>query len=81
MKALVTGGAGFIGGHIARDLVRRNFEVTIVDNLHTGDLKNIPKEAKFYNLNISSDEISFLFEDLAQREHSQSIPLVLFCEE
>ncbi len=63
MKALVTGGAGFIGGHIARDLVRRKFEVTIVDNLHTGDLKNIPKKAKFYNMNICSDEISFLFEE------------------
>ncbi|MEW6350187.1 MAG: NAD-dependent epimerase/dehydratase family protein [Thermodesulfobacteriota bacterium] len=36
MKALVTGGAGFIGSHIVDELVRRNAEVVVYDNLSTG---------------------------------------------
>ena len=41
MKALVTGGAGFIGSHLAERLVRDGNEVLVVDNLSTGSLKNI----------------------------------------
>jgi UDP-glucose 4-epimerase len=41
MKALVTGGAGFIGSHLAQRLVEDGNEVIVVDNLSTGSLKNI----------------------------------------
>jgi UDP-glucose 4-epimerase len=41
MKALVTGGAGFIGSHLAQRLVADDNEVIVVDNLSTGSLKNI----------------------------------------
>jgi UDP-glucose 4-epimerase len=41
MKALVTGGAGFIGSHLAQRLVADGNEVIVVDNLSTGSLKNI----------------------------------------
>ena len=41
MKALVTGGAGFIGSHIAEILLEKGHEVVIVDNLACGRLKNI----------------------------------------
>jgi len=41
MKYLVTGGAGFIGSHIAEKLVERGDDVTIVDNLSTGKLENL----------------------------------------
>ena len=40
-RAVVTGGAGFIGSHIADELVRRGWRVTILDNLSTGKLENI----------------------------------------
>ena len=40
-KALVTGGAGFIGSHLSRRLVRDGWQVAVVDNLATGDRKNI----------------------------------------
>ena len=40
-KALVTGGAGFIGSHLAERLLKDGHEVVVVDNLSTGSLKNI----------------------------------------
>ena len=43
MKILVTGGAGFIGSHIAEYLVQRGDDVTILDNLNTGKKKNLAK--------------------------------------
>lgn len=41
MKAVVTGGAGFIGSHMVDRLVSEGFEVTVVDNLANGRLENI----------------------------------------
>ena len=40
-KALITGGAGFIGSHIAEELVGMGVEVVILDNLASGHLRNI----------------------------------------
>ncbi|NLV74118.1 MAG: NAD-dependent epimerase/dehydratase family protein [Chloroflexi bacterium] len=41
VKALITGGAGFIGSHLAEALLERNDEVAVVDDLSTGSLDNI----------------------------------------
>lgn len=41
MKALVTGGAGFIGSNLAERLIREGSQVIVVDNLSTGTLENI----------------------------------------
>ena len=43
MKILVTGGAGFIGSHIAEYLVQRGDDVTVLDNLSTGNKENLAK--------------------------------------
>ncbi len=41
MKALVTGGAGFIGSHLCEALLKKKWEVYAIDNLSTGNIKNI----------------------------------------
>ncbi len=53
MEALVTGGAGYIGSTVSNFLIDLGHEVTIIDNLSTGNKKNIPKRATFYKLDIS----------------------------
>ena len=40
-RVVVTGGAGFIGSHLAEELVRRGYHVSIVDDLSTGRLENL----------------------------------------
>jgi UDP-glucose 4-epimerase len=43
VKYLITGGAGFIGSHLAEKLVRPGYQVVIIDNLSTGTHKNLSK--------------------------------------
>lgn len=58
MKALITGGAGFIGSHIAKKLIDNNMDVHILDNLSTGNIENIPfiKQKNIHIKNISDYE-------------------------
>ena len=49
---LITGGAGYIGAHIAEILVKKKKKIIIVDNLSTGIRKLINKKAKFYKVDI-----------------------------
>ena len=51
-KILVTGGAGYIGSHIVEELIRKKFNVFIVDNLSNGHKILINKKAKFYKVDI-----------------------------
>lgn len=41
MKFVITGGAGFIGSHIAKSLINEGHTVTIIDNLNTGKIENL----------------------------------------
>ncbi len=61
MRALVTGGAGFIGGHIARDLLKRDFEVVVADNLRTGDERNLKGIKNFFKLDLGKDNLDEIF--------------------
>ena len=49
MKILVTGGAGFVGSHITEYLVERGDSVTVLDNLNTGQAKNLSKVSNSVN--------------------------------
>lgn len=57
MKALVTGGAGFIGSHIVDRLINMGLEVVIIDNMYTGQKENINPKAKFYLNDIRDEEV------------------------
>jgi len=62
MKILITGGAGFIGSNVADRYLELGHEVVIVDNLVTGQRENVPKKAKFYQVDIcDADEIARIF--------------------
>src|SRR3990167_8213286 len=52
MNVLVTGGAVFIGSHIADLFIKKGYDATIVDNLSNGDINNINPKAKFYQIDI-----------------------------
>jgi len=56
MKCLVTGGAGFIGSHIVDLLIEKNNEVVVVDNLLTGNKRNLNPKAVFYEVDICDKE-------------------------
>ena len=57
MKVLVTGGAGYIGSTVSNYFLDRGHEVTIIDNLSTGSIKNLPKKAAFYKHDISNIKV------------------------
>ena len=46
-SVLVTGGAGFIGSHLADALLALGYRVVVLDDLSTGDLRRVPPEARF----------------------------------
>src|SRR5260221_13587940 len=56
-KALITGGAGFIGSHLAERLLDRGHEVTIIDNLSTGQFENIAQLEKRMGLHYAIEDI------------------------
>ena len=48
MRAIVTGGAGFIGSHVAEALVARGDEVHVLDSLATGSREKVPSRAELH---------------------------------
>jgi UDP-glucose 4-epimerase len=63
MKILVTGGAGFIGSNLSAALLEGNHDVVIIDDLSTGKVENVPKDAKFLELGIGEAVIDKVFQD------------------
>jgi UDP-glucose 4-epimerase len=62
MRTLVTGGAGFIGSHIAELLLANGHEVAIVDNLVSGTRRNVPGGARFHQVDIRAVELRGVLE-------------------
>lgn len=62
MKIMVTGGAGFIGSHVVDAFVNNGHDVVVVDDLSTGRRSNLNPAAKFYQVDIRSQELAEVFE-------------------
>ena len=83
MKALVTGGAGFIGSHLTEYLLEKGHHVIALDNLHAGRLSNFREckdnpNLKFVKADIRTpDEISPHFEGVDWVFHLAALPSVI----
>ena len=62
MKVLVTGGAGFIGSHVADRLIKEGHQVVVVDDLSLGRRENLHPKAKFHHLDICYEGLIELFQ-------------------
>jgi UDP-glucose 4-epimerase len=56
-RILITGGAGFIGGHLAEHLLARGYEVITLDNLQTGSRANVPEGAEFIEGDVCDSQL------------------------
>ena len=56
MKILLTGGAGYIGSHVLLSILEDKHDVTIIDDLSTGNKELIPENVKLINTNINNSE-------------------------
>jgi UDP-glucose 4-epimerase len=54
MRILLTGGAGFIGSHVAEHLLTHGHEVVVLDDLSSGKRENVPEGARFFEGDIRS---------------------------
>jgi len=62
MKVLLTGGAGFIGSHVADAYIAAGHSVAIVDDLSSGSMGNVPSKARLYVMNIAAPELEKVFD-------------------
>jgi UDP-glucose 4-epimerase len=60
MHVVITGGAGFIGGHSARELLRRGHRVTALDDLSHGRREAVPEGAELQVIDVRAPELSEL---------------------
>ncbi len=63
MRILVTGGAGFIGSHVADAYLAAGHEVAVVDDLSTGSKENLDPRARFFRVDIRSAELPAVLAD------------------
>lgn len=57
-KALITGGAGFIGSHVVERFLAAGYQVQVVDDLSSGKRENLPAAARLHVVDVRSDDAS-----------------------
>ncbi len=82
MKAIVTGGAGFIGSHVAEGALKEGYEVIIVDNFSYGKEENIKELRKNKKVKICKrdicEDLNELFKDVDVVFHLAALPRVQY---
>lgn len=89
MRVLVTGGAGFIGSHLADRLVADGHEVRVIDDLSTGRTGNLPAEAAFHEgsildgdlLDRATDGVEVVFHQAALGSVARSVEAPLLTDD
>ena len=80
MNYVVTGGAGFVGSHLVNHLINEGHSVTIVDNLHSGKIKNLENvmsKIKFHKTDILDyQQLKQIFEDSDGIFHQAALTVV-----
>ena len=88
MNILITGGLGFIGSNLAIYLIKKNYNITIIDNMYSGKKRNIPSHLniKIINENVETCnfrhfeniDIVFHFAAISSLPECQSNPLLAY---
>ena len=63
-RVLITGGAGFVGSHLAESLLERGYHVAIIDNLSTGRFQNIERLVKRYPPDGTGSRFTFAIDSI-----------------
>ena len=78
-KVVVTGGAGFIGSHLAQALLDAGFEVSVIDNLSGGKRERVPAGAAFFELDVrKTAAVQAVFEGARTVFHCAALPRVQY---
>jgi UDP-glucose 4-epimerase len=75
MRALVTGGAGFVGTNLVKRLLKEDYEVIVFDNYSTGFRENQIKGARYGDIDIRKEFINF-YEDIDVIFHMAALPRI-----
>lgn len=70
MTIMVLGGAGYIGSHTVYALIEQGMDVVVVDNLETGHIEAVHKDARFYQGDIRNREF---IDSIFDREHIDAV--------
>lgn len=74
MRIIVTGGAGFIGGHLCKALLDEGHNIVCVDNLYTGSMENIKSFLDNPKFRFVKHDITVPFEDTADQIYNLACP-------